>query len=84
MGFDYNPFNHIELVRAPIPGSTDPASDGGWIWLCHGCGADSYRGNSWREPLVSDDLLALLVDWRQHLQRSHSVIPEDFAGWSDY
>jgi len=33
MGFNYNPYKHIEIVE----------SDGAWKWICHNCGGDMKR-----------------------------------------
>ena len=74
MSFQYNPFNHIELIRA------DDKNDG-WIWYCHSCGADSARLST---PCITWDLTTLYANFRTHILTRHAMTEEDVKDWSDY
>jgi hypothetical protein len=71
MSFDYDPYRHIELVRAVN-------DDTLWRWHCHSCGGG---WNSQPEPLCRADRLYRY--FQAHLISSHERTPEDFAGWTD-
>lgn len=82
MGFDYNPFRHIEIVET---NSTDeltgaPIGLRTFEWYCHNCGGQSSsKGKTWQ----IDALQGLLEDWEQHLKGSHRKTRFDLKKWSD-
>lgn len=70
MGFDYDPYKHIELVQD---------DNGFWGWYCHNCGAES------KDYLAQDvPLYVLISQWIMHIKISHRREPEDFEGWSKF
>jgi hypothetical protein len=72
MGFDYNPYVHVEAVWV------DDGANAGWVWHCHNCGG---RGS---HPICDEEPLATLVSqWKYHLRSSHGSDPIDFEGWGD-
>lgn len=72
MSWDYNPFNHIELVRVE---ASNPADDA-WIWVCHNCGGEKRDGSS-------TDLEVLDRSWQEHIVQSHRTSRSQVAGWPD-
>lgn len=73
MSFDYNPYNHIELVK----------SDGGVRVHCHSCGG--ARPKSTEAPLSPATTIAEAFRvMAEHVRTSHARTPDDFEGWSDY
>jgi hypothetical protein len=69
MSFDYNPYEHIELVRQ---------EDGGWSPYCHSCGAEL------RSFLPSEPISSFVFEIGVHVLTSHKRDHEDFAGWGKF
>lgn len=73
MSFDYNPYEHIEVVT----------KDDGFIIHCHSCGGD--RPKPPEGPLPADTPISYLFNlMARHVLESHGRLPIDFAGWSKY
>jgi hypothetical protein len=67
MSFNYNPYEHIEVLHK---------RNGNFKLYCHSCGAiwGDFTGGApaWR----------LFQDMAQHIKESHNRSRESFAGWS--
>jgi hypothetical protein len=74
MSFSYNPYEHIELIKAEPKNNSFQ-----WRWHCHGCGGDSdisFAEDHGNGPIIAH--------YYAHLMRSHNRYPNDFDGWSKY
>ena len=77
MGFDYNPFKHIEVLyqdkeRPEYRGKEYPI---GYYVYCHNCGGEEWIPEDSSLP----DLFAV---YRRHVEKSHERTDEDFEGWT--
>lgn len=73
MSFDYNPYEHIEVIK-----------DGNGVRiLCGSCGGERPRRNEPPLPLtITAEVLFNAMD--HHLLTSHKRTKDDFTGWSKY
>ena len=77
MGFDFNPFKHIEVIHyeKDRPPYNDKEYPAGFYLYCHNCG-----GQTWVPPRANlEDLFAVQ---RKHVEESHGRTDSDFEGWS--
>lgn len=70
MGFDYNPYRHIEVIR-------DENLPNIWYGYCSNC------GNEQLGPFTSEDTIDTVNRvWRRHIIESHKRAEQSFAGWT--
>lgn len=69
MSFDYNPYEHIEIIRF----------DDGVGWYCHSCGGESKEHWAFTTPVAE-----IMSSYFQHVTNSHQRKPEFFKDWSKY
>lgn len=67
MSFDSDPFKIISIIED---------KEGYYRWLCDSCGATSKLSGTNDMPLLS-----FLVNYEQHLHRSHRISREDTKNW---
>lgn len=79
MGFDYNPYKHLELIQRESE-HTDSGGrtyKAGITWYCHNCGGEGQE--AWK---ITSSLKPIVDHWFRHLISSHNAMPIHFEGWS--
>jgi SAM-dependent MidA family methyltransferase len=67
MSFDYNPYEHIEVLHLP---------HGNYKLYCHSCGAE------WGDFIGAATVRLLFAEMAVHVVKSHGRTRSDFQDWS--